>query len=50
MIEKHGYTHQEIEFTFESERPESLYILQTRNLNLKKQEAQSRFDAPLLKA
>lgn len=43
MIEQHGYTHQEIEFTFESNRPESLYILQTRNQNLKKQKALSRF-------
>jgi pyruvate,orthophosphate dikinase len=43
MIEQHGYTHQEIEFTFESNDPDSLYILQTRNQNLKKQKAQSRF-------
>lgn len=43
MIEQHGYTHQEIEFTFESNDPDSLYILQTRNQNLKKQKTQSRF-------
>ena len=43
MIEQHGYTHQEIEFTFESSDPDSLYILQTRNQNLKKQKTQSRF-------
>ncbi|MCX7614348.1 MAG: PEP-utilizing enzyme [Clostridiales bacterium] len=34
LIEQHGFVHQEIEFTFESDRPESLYILQTRNQNL----------------
>ncbi len=43
MIEQHGYTHQEIEFTFESEDPGSLYLLQTRNQHLKKQETLSRF-------
>ncbi len=43
MIEEHGYTHQEIEFTFESGYPDSLYILQTRNQNLKKKKTQSRF-------
>ncbi|HWQ77531.1 MAG TPA: PEP/pyruvate-binding domain-containing protein [Anaerovoracaceae bacterium] len=43
MIERYGYTHQEIEFTFESEHPDSLYILQTRNQHRKKQEALSRF-------
>ena len=32
LIEEQGYTHQEIEFTFESERVEDLYILQTRNM------------------
>jgi len=45
LIEKHGYTHQEIEFTFESDDPDSLYILQTRNQNLKKQDTKSRFVA-----
>ena len=43
MIEQHGYTHQEIEFTFESEHPDSLYILQTRNQHLKQQETLSSF-------
>lgn len=43
MIEQRGYTHQEIEFTFESSHPDSLYILQTRNQNLKKQKTQCRF-------
>ena len=30
-----GFTHQEIEFTFESEKPEDLYILQVRNQNIR---------------
>lgn len=36
LIEQHGFVHQEIEFTFESDEPENLYILQTRNQKLKK--------------
>ncbi len=36
LIEEHGFVHQEIEFTFESDNPEDLYILQTRNQKLKK--------------
>ena len=32
LIEEQGYAPQEIEFTFESERIEDLYILQTRNM------------------
>lgn len=32
LIEGQGYAHQEIEFTFESEQIEDLYILQTRNM------------------
>ncbi|MGI6747606.1 MAG: PEP/pyruvate-binding domain-containing protein [Anaerovoracaceae bacterium] len=43
LIENQGYTHQEIEFTFESNKPESLYILQIRNQNLKKQNVISTF-------
>lgn len=34
MTEDLGYSPQEIEFTFESERPEDLYILQTRDQDL----------------
>lgn len=30
LIYEHGFSNQEIEFTFESEKPEDLYILQTR--------------------
>ena len=37
LIEEYGFVHQEIEFTFESDNSEDLYILQTRNQNLKKQ-------------
>ncbi len=43
LIEKQGYVHQEIEFTFESDQPEGLYILQTRNQNLKKQKSFTSF-------
>ena len=32
LIEEQGYAHQEIEFTFESEQVEDMYILQTRNM------------------
>ena len=32
MIEKDGFSHQEIEFTFETAKGEDLYILQTRNM------------------
>jgi len=30
MIERHGFSHQEIEFCFESDQPEDLYLLQAR--------------------
>ena len=43
LIEEYGFVHQEIEFTFESDSPEDLYILQTRNQNLKKQTSFSSF-------
>ncbi|PKM61981.1 MAG: pyruvate phosphate dikinase [Firmicutes bacterium HGW-Firmicutes-4] len=43
LIEEYGFVHQEIEFTFESDSPEDLYILQTRNQNLKKQSSFSSF-------
>ena len=43
LIDQYGFTNQEIEFTFESERPEDLYILQTRNQNLKKKKSDSTF-------
>jgi pyruvate, orthophosphate dikinase len=34
MTENHGFSPQEIEFTFESEKPDDLYILQTRDQDL----------------
>ena len=34
LIEDHGYSPQEIEFTFESDNPDDLYILQTRDLDM----------------
>ncbi len=47
LIEKYGFMHQEIEFTFESDNAEDLYILQIRNQNLKKQKPSSGFMSPL---
>lgn len=35
LTENHGYSPQEIEFTFESEKPEDFYILQTRDQDLR---------------
>lgn len=43
LIEVHGFMHQEIEFTFESDNPDDLYILQTRNQKLKKKKTVSAF-------
>jgi pyruvate,orthophosphate dikinase len=43
LIDKYGFVHQEIEFTFESDHPEDLYILQTRNQNFKKQQSGTSF-------
>lgn len=36
LIDKYGYGHQEIEFTFENANPEGLYILQIRDMMVKK--------------
>lgn len=44
LTEKHGFGHQEIEFTFESEKPEDFYILQTRDLEVPKTETTTVFD------
>ncbi|OQA01798.1 MAG: Pyruvate, phosphate dikinase [Bacteroidetes bacterium ADurb.Bin408] len=38
LIEKLRFNHQEIEFTFESAKPEDFYILQTRDQYIKKKE------------
>ncbi|MHB1393807.1 MAG: PEP/pyruvate-binding domain-containing protein [Clostridia bacterium] len=43
LIETYGFMHQEIEFTFESDNPDDLYILQTRNQKLKKQKTFATF-------
>ena len=43
LIEIYGFMHQEIEFTFESDNPDDLYILQTRNQKLKKQKTFATF-------
>lgn len=44
LTEKHGFSHQEIEFTFESENPEDLYILQTRDQEIRKTDLSYVFD------
>lgn len=38
MLEKDGFSHQEIEFTFETSKAEDLYVLQTRNMTTLRQE------------
>jgi pyruvate,orthophosphate dikinase len=38
LIDEQGYAHQEIEFTFESEQPKDLFVLQTRNMVYSEQE------------
>lgn len=45
LIEEHGFAHQEIEFTFDSRKPEGLYILQTRNQNIIDQKQSAHFAA-----
>jgi len=47
LIEEHGYSPQEIEFTFESESPDDLYILQTRDLDMAKHQAVNVFSTPI---
>lgn len=44
LTETHGFRHQEIEFTFESEKPEDLYILQTREQEIRKPDLSYVFD------
>ncbi|MDY0281133.1 MAG: PEP/pyruvate-binding domain-containing protein [Salinivirgaceae bacterium] len=46
LIDIHGFGHQEIEFTFETPEPEGLYILQTRNMSIVKQDKMEVFDTP----
>jgi len=38
LKDKYGFNHQEIEFTFESENPEDLYLLQIREQNITPQD------------
>lgn len=45
MMEKDGFSHQEIEFTFETSKAEDLYMLQTRNMNITRQDAVETFAA-----
>ncbi len=47
LIEKYGFNNQEIEFTFESEQPEDLYILQIREQNIVQQEKEAVFSVPI---
>lgn len=43
MMEKDGFSHQEIEFTFETSKAEDLFMLQTRNMNVTRQDAVETF-------
>lgn len=43
LTEKHGFSHQEIEFTFESDRAEDLYILQTRDQDVRPKDKTQQF-------
>ena len=46
LMEQHGFFHQEMEFTFEDNRPESVYILQTRNQSVISKKPRHSFAAP----
>ncbi len=46
LVEDLGYSPQEIEFTFESENPEDLYLLQTRDMDMARHQAVNVFIAP----
>ncbi|MDW7738939.1 MAG: PEP/pyruvate-binding domain-containing protein [Bacillota bacterium] len=47
LIEEYGFNNQEIEFTFESEDPTDLYILQIREQNIIQQEKMMIFSTPV---
>ncbi len=49
LTENLGYNHQEIEFTFESDNPDDLYILQTRDMDMTFFETVDRFETPVNK-
>ncbi len=44
LIDIDGFGHQEIEFTFETSNPEDLYILQTRDMSIRKNSKINLFD------
>jgi len=46
LLEKHDFGHQEIEFTFETAKPEDLYILQVRDQSVTKPEQKVVFAVP----
>jgi pyruvate, orthophosphate dikinase len=46
LIEVHGFSHQEIEFTFETPEAEDLYILQTRDVSIFKDKKVEVFAVP----
>lgn len=46
LIEEHDFSHQEIEFTFETADPDDLYILQTRDISITRQEKRVIFATP----
>lgn len=47
LIERHGFDHQEIEFTFESQNPDDLYILQIRDQNIGQEIEMDMFETPV---
>ncbi|MDP4282429.1 MAG: PEP/pyruvate-binding domain-containing protein [Bacteroidota bacterium] len=49
LTEKHGFGHQEMEFTFETPEPQDLYILQTRDQNIAKKTRKLVFAVPVEK-
>ena len=49
LTEKHGFGHQEIEFTFESENEKDFYILQTRDQDVRTKEKTQQFALGALK-
>lgn len=44
LIDDLGFSHQEIEFTFETARPEDLYVLQTRDISVQSHTSVMMFD------
>ena len=46
LIENHGYSQQEIEFTYESENPDDLFFLQTRDMDMARHQAVNVFIPP----